>query len=204
MSKFFRTLGWLLRRRQKEEELHEELQFHLDEEAEQRQEEDVSTEQARWAARRDLGNIILLQEDTRAMWGWTILDQLVQDARYALRTMGSNRLFTLVAVVSLGLGIGANTAIYTFMDALLLRALPVPDPESLVTLNWHSKIYPRGEEEPVFVMHAMSGHTYDDPKSGVTAGIFPYPAFELLVKKGSMFSSVFGFRQAERLNLGVN
>ncbi len=150
MSKFFRLLGWLLRRRQKEEELREELQFHLDEEAEQRQEEDVSTDQARWAARRDLGNIILLQEDTRAMWGWTILDQLVQDARYALRTMGSNRLFTFIAVVSLGLGIGANAAIYSFMDALLLRALPVPDPESLVTLNWHSKIYPRGEEEPGF------------------------------------------------------
>jgi macrolide transport system ATP-binding/permease protein len=203
MSKFLRRLSWLLHRRQKEAELHEELQFHLDEEVEEHQEEGVSIEQAKWAARRDLGNITLLQEDTRATWGWTILDQLVQDARYALRTMGSNRLFTFIAVVSLGLGIGANTAIYSFMDALLLRTLPVPDPESLVTLNWHSKIYPRGEEQPAFVMHAMSGHTYEDPKSGVTAGIFPYPAFELLVKKGSMFSSVFGFRRAERLNLGV-
>jgi macrolide transport system ATP-binding/permease protein len=173
MSKFFRRLSWLSHRRQKEEELQEELQFHFDEEVEQHQEEGVSIEQAKWAARRDLGNITLLQEDTRAMWGWTILDQLVQDARHALRTMGSNRLFTFVAVVSLGLGIGANTAIYSFVDALLLRALPVPDPESLVSLNWHSKIYPRGEEEPAFVMHAMSGHTYDDPKSGVTAGIFP-------------------------------
>src|SRR5260370_6436663 len=115
MSKFFRTLGWLLRRRQKEEELHEELQFHLDEEAEQRQEEDVSTDQARWAARRDLGNIILLQEDTRAMWGWTILDQLVQDARYALRTMGSNRLFNFIATVLLGIGIGTNATSYRYM-----------------------------------------------------------------------------------------
>src|SRR6266849_8916670 len=135
MNSFFRRLRWLTERRNKEAELHEELQFHLDEEAEKRQAEGLAHDEARWAARRELGNIVLLRENTRAMWGWTIVEQLGQDLRYAFRTMAGNRLFTLLAVSSLALGIGANTAIYSFMDSILLRLLPVSDPESLVTLN---------------------------------------------------------------------
>ncbi|HXI42630.1 MAG TPA: permease prefix domain 1-containing protein, partial [Bryobacteraceae bacterium] len=130
---------WLVQRRRKEEELGEELQFHLEEETEERQAQGLAEQQARRAARRELGNVILVRENTRAMWGWTILEQLGQDLRYAFRTMAAHRLFTLVAVASLALGIGANTAIYSFMDAILLHSLPVSDPESLVVLNWHAK-----------------------------------------------------------------
>src|SRR5206468_1050440 len=157
--------------------------FHLDEEAEQRQAEGLSTKEARWAARRDLGNVALVQESTRDTWGWTGLEQLGQDLRYAFRTMAANRLFTLLAVSSLALGIGANTAIYSFMDAILLRSLPVSDPESLVVLSWHAK--PTGRD---FVMHSISGTTHEDPQSGATGDIFPYPAFELFLKNDSIFS----------------
>ena len=136
--------------------------------------EGLTEEEARWAARRELGNLTLIQEDTRATWGWTILEQLGQDLRYACRTMAVNRLFSMLAVSSLALGIGANTAIYSFMDAILLRSLPVPAPESLVVLNWHART---GRDS---VMKGMSGTTYEDPQSGVTAGIFPFPVFELL------------------------
>jgi macrolide transport system ATP-binding/permease protein len=135
MRSFFRRLHWLLQRRRREAELREELQFHLEEEAEQHQAEGLPEERARCAARRELGNLSLLQEDTRAVWGWTILEQLGQDLRYAFRTMSANRLFTILAITSLALGIGANTAIYSFMDSILLRSLPVSDPESLVVLN---------------------------------------------------------------------
>ncbi len=76
----------------------------------------MANEEARRAARRDLGNITSVQENTRAAWGWTIVEQLGQDLRYACRTMVANRLFTMLAVLSLALGIGANTAIYSFMD----------------------------------------------------------------------------------------
>jgi len=96
MTSFFRKLSWLMRRRRKEAELEEELRFHLDEEAEQRQAQGLSTKEARWAARRDLGNVALVQESTRDTWGWTGLEQLGQDLRYAFRTMASNRLFTLL------------------------------------------------------------------------------------------------------------
>ena len=135
ITSFFRKLSWLAQRRRKEDELREELQFHLDEEAEQRQAEGLAQDQARWAAGRDLGNVTLLKENTRAMWTWTLFEQLLQDLRYALRAMINYRSFTALAVLSLALGIGANTAIYSFMDSILRRSLPVADPTSLVVLN---------------------------------------------------------------------
>src|SRR5215471_5236272 len=101
MTSFFRKLGWLIRRRSKEDELREELQFHVDEEAEERQAQGLTKEEAQRAGRRDLGNIALVQEGTRASWGWTLLEQFIQDIHYAIRTMSANRLFTLLAVVSL-------------------------------------------------------------------------------------------------------
>ena len=201
MNAFFRKLGWLTERRRKEAELREELQFHLDEEAEERAAEGSATEQARWAARREMGNLTLVQENTRATWGWMILEQLGQDLRYAWRNMAANRLFTMLAVTALALGIGANTAIYSFMDAILLRSIPVADPESLVVLNWHAKATGRD-----FVMHGMSGSTWGDTKSGVTGGIFPYPAFELFQKNDSVFSTVFAhyqYWQARKLNVTI-
>src|SRR5206468_6747919 len=178
MISFFRKLGWLTERRRKEDELREELQFHLDEEAEQRQAEGLAQDQARWAAGRDLGNFTLLQESTRAMWTWTLFEQLLQDLRYALRTMINYRSFTALAVLSLALGIGANTAIYSFMDSILMRSLPVADPTSLALLNWHSK-EPRGIR-PNHVMHGMDGSTWGDSRTGEMSGIFPFGVFELL------------------------
>ncbi|HXB69679.1 MAG TPA: ABC transporter permease [Candidatus Acidoferrales bacterium] len=203
MNAFFRKLKWLTERRNKEAELREELQFHLAEEAEQQQAEGLAREQARWAARRELGNLTLLQENTRDVWGWTVLEQLGQDLRYAFRTMAANRLFTFLAVSSLALGIGANTAIYSFMDSILLRSLPVSDPGSLVVLNWHAKANAGGRD---FVMHGMSGSTWGDPQSGETSGMFPFPAFELFQKYESVFSTVFAHYsswQIKRLNLTI-
>ena len=190
MTSFFRKLSWLRRRRSKEDELREELQFHLEEETEERQAQGLSGEEARRAARRELGNLSQVQENTRAAWGWVLVEQFIQDVRYAFRTMASNRLFTLLAILSLALGIGANTAIYSFMDAILLRSLPVSDPQSLVVFNWHAK--PHARE---WVMHGMSGRTYEDPDKGETGGIFPYPAFELFRKNDALFSSVFAHCQ---------
>jgi macrolide transport system ATP-binding/permease protein len=202
MSAFFRKLRWLTQRDRKEAELREELQFHLEEEAQQRHAQGLAEDEARWAARRELGNLALLQEDTRATWGWTLLEQLGQDLRYAFRTMAANRLFTTLVILCLALGIGANTAIYSFMDSILLRSLPVADPESLVVLNWHARITSRRD----FVMRAMSGSTWGDSKSGTTSGMFPFGAFELLQKDEAIFSSVFAYfqpSQARKMNLAI-
>jgi predicted permease len=203
MSAFFRKLRWLTQRDRKETDLREELAFHLEEEAQQRQAEGLAEADARRMARRELGNLTLVQESTRAMWGWTILEQLGQDLRYAVRTMAANRLFTTLVVLCLALGIGANTAIYSFMDAILLRSLPVSDPESLVVLNWHAKGRAGG---PDFVMRAMSGSSWGNPAAGTTSGMFPFAAFQLFQSDDSVFSSVFAYfqpNQARRLNLAI-
>ena len=185
----------------------DELQFHLDEEIDERRASGLTEEQARMAAHRDLGNVTLVRETTRTLWTWTLLEQLVQDVRFALRTMRKNRGFTTLVALSLALGIGANTAIYSFMDAILLRSLPVTDPASLVVMNWQSRPWLRGKAAdglgPQFVMHSGSGHTYDDPV-GTTAGIFPFPAFELLQQSADpVLSSLFAYYPVGRVNLMI-
>src|SRR5579872_3914023 len=134
----WRKLGWLKRRSTKEAELQEELRFHLEEEVSEWERRGLESEAAERTARRELGNRSLIQEDTRAAWTWTWLEQLLQDVRYATRAMAANKTFSTLAILSLALGIGANTAIFSFMDSILLRSLPVADPQSLVILSWHT------------------------------------------------------------------
>jgi predicted permease len=200
MIAFFRKLGWLVQRRSKEKQLAAELQFHLDEEIGERQAAGMSEPEARGAARRELGNLALVQEDTRATWSWTLLEQLVQDLRYGARTMLCNPAFTVLASLSLALGIGANTAIYSLMDALLMRRLPVVNPASLVLLKWHIT----GKETTDHtVVHHASGYFDDDPKMGKTSPIFPFPAFEVLRRSSGALSVLFAYRPAGRRNVIV-
>ncbi len=126
----------------------------------------------------------------------TFWEQFAQDVRYAVRTMASHPFFTAMAVLSLTLGIGANTAIYSFMDSILLRALPVHDPESLVMVNLRSKASPA-------VAHSYSGDSHTDPNYGVVSWNLPYPSYELMRDKNKVFSSMFGFSGAGRLNVQV-
>jgi len=192
LQEFLRRLRYYRHRREFEADLDEELRYHL---AMKRRD---SGEEA--GARRQFGNITLLKEESRATWSWTWCEQLLQDFRYALRTALHNRAFTALAALSLALGIGANTAIYSFLEAILLRSLPVSDPASLAVLNWHA---PRPKSEG-FVMYSMSGHTYDDGKGGGTGGIFPYHAFEVFRQNGSALSVLFAFYPARDLNLTSN
>jgi macrolide transport system ATP-binding/permease protein len=182
IGEFLRKLQYYLLRSQFEAELDEEIRHHLA----LKERDSAGTR----TAQKQFGNVTLLKEDSRAMWTWTFWEQLLQDIRYAIRTMNANRAFTALAVISLALGIGANTAIYSFMDSILLRSLPVSEPESLMVLNWHAKHTGRD-----FVMHGGDGFSWDD-ESGESSGIFPFPAFELFQKNVSDFASVFGYYPA--------
>src|SRR5262249_5972379 len=130
------------------------------------------------------------------IWVWAWLERLGQDLRYGCRTLRKNPLFAAMAVLSLALGIGANTAIYSFMEAILMRALPVQRPGELVIVNWHSKGVPR-------VVHGLNGTWYGDPRTGFTSGNYPYPALELLRANNTVLSTLFAFQNVGRLNLRV-
>jgi macrolide transport system ATP-binding/permease protein len=194
MTSLFRKFTWWLQRRRKEDELREELKFHLAEEAGERQADGLSADNARWTALRDLGNVTLLREDTRTLWSWILLEQLAQDIRYGLRTITANKTFSAMAILSLALGIGANTAIFSVMDAILRRSLSVPEPHSLVILSWRTA-------QRYFNGSNRHNNSFADPNGGFIGGIFAYPAFELLRKNDSVFSTVFGYQGAGDLNL---
>ena len=206
MKSALRKLLWWTRRDQKEAELNDELQFHLDEEADDRRSDGFGDDEARRAARLDLGNPVALREQVQSEWGLVWIEQLGQDLRYAIRAMRGNRAFTALTVLSLALGIGANTAIYSFMDAVLMRSLPVEDPASLVVVNWRSREPTRdakGDRESV--MHSMSGSVNPDGEGGLKSGIFPFPAFELLQKHSdAVFSSLFAYYPNRGVNLLID
>ena len=123
MPDLFRKLRFFLHRDRFEQDLAEEMRHHLAMKSVQ-----VGDSAA---AHRRFGNATSLQEESRAMWTWTFWEQLVQDLRYGLRMMTANPLFTAMAALSLALGICANTAIYSFLDSIMMRALPVQHPEQL-------------------------------------------------------------------------
>src|SRR6478752_6499885 len=122
----------LTRSRQHEQELAEDMEFFVSSEARQREHAahgEMSSTDARRAARLRFGNSTYYREEARQISGLERFDVLAQDVRFALRTFARTPVFTAVAVVTLAIGIGANTAIFSAVDALLLRPLPFHEPE---------------------------------------------------------------------------
>ena len=134
MQRLWLQLQTLFRRERAAQQLDDELQFHLEQQIAENVAAGMSEKEARLAAVRTFGNTTALKEETRDTWGWITLEQIAQDLRYGFRSLRKSPLFTVVAVLTLAFGIGANTAIFSLMDQVLLELLPVKHPEQLVVV----------------------------------------------------------------------
>jgi putative ABC transport system permease protein len=133
-------------RRRREEELEEEVRSHLEMAAQERLARGETTEKAKHAARREFGNLALVKEVTRDVWGWKWLRDVADDARYGLRMLLKNPGFAIVAILSLALGIGAATAVFSVVYGVLVNPYPYAHADRMVHLTVHES---RGN--PLFI-----------------------------------------------------
>jgi predicted permease len=188
------------RRERMLEGLAEEIRAHIEIETQGNIDRGMPPEEARAAALRKFGNVTLVLEDTRGVWSRLWLDELLQDLRYGLRMLEKGPGFTAVAVLTLALGIGANTAIFSLLNAVLLQAIPVQDPAELVVLRWSAR------ERPQLVGHSSFGdcERTNWSRSFASSCSFSYPMFQEIRDHTAVFRGVAAFAGPAQLTLGGN
>jgi predicted permease len=181
LAEIARRLKMLVHRRQFDADLAEEMRLHLELRQQEHMDSGMTRDDARAAARRRFGNPTVLKEKSHLAWGWAWLENLVQDANYGVRAMRRSPGITMVALLSLALGIGANTAIFSLMDAVMLKSLAVKEPARLVLFG-------------------------DGLDQGISDGfpnrwLYSYPFYREMQKKNQVFSDVAAaFSMTDRIH----
>lgn len=128
-------LKQLFSRKQLYSELEQEIQAHLDEKMEELVADGMPREEAVYSARREFGNVQLIQENSREVWGWSSVESVLLDIRHALHALSRNPVFTVVALLTIAIGIAANAAVFSVVNSVLLKPLSYPHAEQLVALH---------------------------------------------------------------------
>src|SRR5277367_5897819 len=161
-------------------DLAEEMREHLDEKTEQFVREGMSREEAEHAARRAFGNATLIEERGREAWQWPRIESLWANAKFAVRQLAKSPAFSATAVLTLGLGIGANTGIFTLMHALLWRSLPIPEPDPLVRIAINIDSPDSVAHDlpmNIFLVQAIRRHATS------LSGVFGWSAYDFVLKE---------------------
>lgn len=182
------------------DELDADIREHIERETQDNIERGMTPEEARYAAVRKFGNVTRVKEDTRDVWRVAWIEDLWQDIRYGLRMLRHSPGFAAVAVLTLALGIGANTAIFSLIDAVMLRSLPVDKPSELVVLQWSARKAPRING------YMSSGDCANNLRFGAanpTGCSFSEPIFRE-IRNSNQFSGVAAFANSGPLALTGN
>jgi predicted permease len=189
----------LFAKENQDRELNEELQAHLEMLVEEKRRQGLPEDQAWREARLHFGSIDQIEEAYREARGIHLLETFVQDLRYAVRMLRRTPGFTAVVIISLALGIGANTAIFSAIDAVMLRMLPVEDPQKLVMLEWHAKSWPEK------YVQDLEGSSFGNDQDGRTSYSFTYTQYQQFKSQNHVFSSTFAFAaNSDAVNVSID
>jgi predicted permease len=194
---FVRRLWSWLRRESRARDLQDEMELHLELKVQEHRARGASPEDARRRAQLDFGNLSLAAERSRERWGFVQLEEIRRDLAYGVRQIFKNPGFTSIIVLTLALGIGANTAIFTLVNAVTLRSLPVRDPQQLVVLEWSARKRPENFSSSGFGDCALS----DRNAARVTSCSLPYPLFQKIQAETKVFVDTMAFAGPSEMNL---